>query len=201
MLSWAEAQLHAPREDLRFGSRPLASPPCPQHPVHRYPRGSSWHRVTCTRTPVRGTPSAWQPPMARPLSLWHPGAPAFPGCPPLRVSGFPSTQTQSPAALTAVWPLTSHLTPLGVSCLILLRGPLRAGNESADRGRLWTCVAHGRPSGSGSGCCVITWQGVRVCRSGCSQGCDGVGETTRDGEALWLATVASVITRVQEACW
>lgn len=47
---------------------------------------------------MRGTLSAWQPPMALPESLWCQVAPPFPVYCPLWVSGFPSTQTQSQAA-------------------------------------------------------------------------------------------------------
>lgn len=62
---------------------------------------------------MRATPSAWQPPMARPLSLWRPGAPAFPVCPPLWVSGFPSTQTQSQGAPISCVALGKSPTPSG----------------------------------------------------------------------------------------
>ena len=83
---------------------------------------------------MRGTLSAWQPPMAPPLSLWCQHAPPFPACP-LWVSGFPSTQTQSQAApISRVAPGKS-LPALGVSCLVLT-GWLGAGNESAESGRL-----------------------------------------------------------------
>lgn len=90
-------QLRAPCEDLP-GSRPPASPPRPRHPFRRYPQGPSWCHVTRARMPVRGALSAWQPPMAPPASLWRQGAPPFPVCHPLWVSGFPSTQTQSQVA-------------------------------------------------------------------------------------------------------
>lgn len=151
---------------------------------------------------MRAPSPPWQPRVALPESLWCQVAPPLSVYCPLwsfRFSIHTDSEPGSPYQLCG--PCKNHLSPLGVSCLILLTGIIRGRKRVS---RQWKTL---NVRGSREALGKWKWPlcdhlaGGRCARVGVHKAVTGLGRPLGEGEALWLATVAASPRGSEGARW